>query len=77
MDPDSVDASKFYIREAGFATGGIQLAGSTAFASGTVVSLLLTDAHVAAQERIYSKRLAIETGAVASAAGEQFDAAFG
>ena len=77
VDPDSVDASKFYIREAGFATGGIQLAGSTAFASGTVVSLLLTDAHVAAQERIYSKRLAIETGAVASAAGEQFDAAFG
>ena len=77
VDPDSVDASKFYIREAGFATGGIQLAGSAAFASGTVVSLLLTDAHVAAQERIYSKRLAIETGAVASAAGEQFDAAFG
>ena len=77
VDPDSVDASKFYIREAGFATGGIQLAGSAAFANGAVVSLFLTDAHVAAQERIYSKRLAIETGAVASAAGEQFDAAFG
>ena len=76
VDPGSVDAAKFYIREQGYAAGGIALAGSAIATHGTLVLLTLTDAHMAALEGIDQARLTIGTAAITGDAGGRFDAAF-
>ena len=76
VSPDSVDATKFHIREQGSATGGIALTGSAATTNGTQAFLALTDAHKTMLEEIDRPRLAIDRAAITDSTGDPFDATF-
>ena len=76
VNPDSVDATKFHIREQGSATGGIALTGSAVTTNGTRAFLALTDAHKTMLEEIDRPRLAIDRAAITDSTGDPFDATF-
>ena len=73
---DSVDATKFHIREQGSATGGITLTGSAVTTNGTRAFLALTDAHKTMLEEIDRPRLTIDRAAITDSTGDPFDTTF-
>ena len=72
VDPDSVDASKFYLGARDSVFGRVALTGADIDVSGATVSFTLDTDHMAAVELIFSPRLTIGATAVADSAGDPF-----